>query len=64
LGHGTPTAPLTQKECYDIQKPVVNTILPKMGILRKYPHDFVFGTSQYVVLGLEHVTAYQEHFHL
>jgi hypothetical protein len=37
LGYGTPTTTLTQKECYNIQSPVVNAILPKMGISRKPP---------------------------
>jgi hypothetical protein len=31
LGYGTPATTLTQQECYNIQKPVVNAILPKWG---------------------------------
>jgi hypothetical protein len=32
LGYGTPSTNLTQQECYNIQKPVFNFILPKIGI--------------------------------
>jgi hypothetical protein len=46
LGYGTPATTLTHQECYDIQKPVVNAILPKMGISRKAPRGVVFGTAQ------------------
>jgi hypothetical protein len=35
IGYGTPATTLSQQECYDIQKPVVKAILPKMGIGRK-----------------------------
>jgi hypothetical protein len=31
LGYGTPATTLTQQECYNIHKPVVNAILPKNG---------------------------------
>jgi hypothetical protein len=46
-GYGTPAKTLTQQECYNIQKPVVNAILPKMGISRKAHISIVFGTSQF-----------------
>jgi hypothetical protein len=45
LGYKTPATNLTQQECYNIQKPVVNTILPKMGIIRKAHRSVVFGTA-------------------
>jgi hypothetical protein len=61
LGYGTPATTLTQQECYNIQKPVVNAILPKMGISRKSPRGIVFGTAQYGCLGLGHLAAYQGH---
>jgi hypothetical protein len=47
LGYGTPTTTLTRKECEDIQRPVVNVILPKMGIARSAPKSVVFGTPQF-----------------
>jgi hypothetical protein len=50
LGYGTPAQKLTQQECYNIQKPVVNAILPKIGISRKAPRGFIFGKAQYGVL--------------
>jgi hypothetical protein len=61
IGYGTPATTLSQKECYDIQKPVVNAILPKMGIVRKAHKSVVFGTAQFGGLGLEHLAAYQGH---
>jgi hypothetical protein len=47
LGYGTPAITLTPQECYNIQKPVVNSILPQMGIIRKAHRSVVFGTAQY-----------------
>jgi hypothetical protein len=61
IGYGTPATTLTQQECYNIQKPVVNAILPKMGISRKAHHSAVFGTAQFGGLSLEHLAAYQGH---
>jgi hypothetical protein len=61
IGYGTPATTLTQQECYNIQKPVVNGILPKMGISRKAHRSVVFGTAQFGGLGLEHLAAYQGH---
>jgi hypothetical protein len=46
MGYGTPTTTLTKKDCEEIQKPVVNDILPKMGIARSDPKTVVFGTAQ------------------
>jgi hypothetical protein len=42
-------------------KPVVNAILPKMGISRKAHRSVVFGTAQFGGLGLEYLAAYQGH---
>jgi hypothetical protein len=64
LGYGTPTTTLTQQGCYNIQKPVVNAILPKMGISRKAPMVIIFGTAHCGGLGLEHLADYQGHSHL
>jgi hypothetical protein len=61
MGYGTPATTLSQQECNDIQKPVVNAILPKMGISRKAHRSVVFGTAQFGGLGLEHLAAYQGH---
>jgi hypothetical protein len=55
---------LTHKECCNIQKPVVNAILPKMGISRKAHRGFVFGTAQYGGLVLEHHADYEGHIRL
>jgi hypothetical protein len=60
IGYGAPPTTLTQQECYNIQKPVVNAILlKKMGISRKAHRSIVFGTAQFGGLSLEHLAAYQ-----
>jgi hypothetical protein len=64
IRYGTPATTLTQKECYNIQKPVVNAIFPKMGIIRKAHRSVVFGTAQFGGLGLEYLAAYQGHIRL
>jgi hypothetical protein len=45
IGYGTLETTLTQQEYYNIQKPVVNAILPKMGISRKAHRSVVFWYS-------------------
>jgi hypothetical protein len=52
---------LIQKECYNIQKLVVNAILTNMGISRKAHRSVVFGTATFGGLGLEHLAASQGH---
>jgi hypothetical protein len=64
LGYGTPTTTLTKKECEEIQRPVVNTILPKMGIDRSSPRSVVFGTAQLGGLESTHLAAIQGHTRL
>jgi hypothetical protein len=59
LGYGVPATTLTKEECEDIQRPLVNAILPKMGIVRSAPRKVVFGTKQYGGLGLTHLAALQ-----
>jgi hypothetical protein len=59
LGYGVPATTLTKEECEDIHRPVVNAILPKMGIARSDPRKVVFGTKQYDGLGLTHIAALQ-----
>jgi hypothetical protein len=64
LGYGTPDTTLSMKDCEEIQRPVVNAILPKMGIARTAPITVVFGTAQYGGLGLTHLAALQGHTRL
>jgi hypothetical protein len=61
IGYGTPATTVIQQECYNIQKPVVNAILPKMGISRTAHRSVVFGMAQFGGLGLEHLAVYQGH---
>jgi hypothetical protein len=64
MGYGTPVTKLSKKECEEIQRPVVNAILPKMGIARTVPRTLVFGTAQYGGMGLIHLAALQGHTRL
>jgi hypothetical protein len=64
LGHGTPATTLSMKDCEEIQRPVVNVILPKMGIAHTSPIAVVFGTSQYGGLGLTNLADLQGHTNL
>jgi hypothetical protein len=59
LGYGVPATILTKEECEAIQRPVVNAILPKMGIARSAPSKVVFGTKQYGGLGMTRLAALQ-----
>jgi hypothetical protein len=59
IGYGTPATSLSYQECDNMQKPVVNSILPKMGINRKAVRAVVFRTSQHGGLGLDHLATVQ-----
>jgi hypothetical protein len=64
LVYGVTATTLTKEECEDIQRPVVNDILPKMRIARSAPRKVVFGTKQYGGLGLTHLAALQGNIRL
>jgi hypothetical protein len=64
LGYGTPATTLSKKDCEEIQRPVVNAILSKMGIAGTAPGAVVFETAQYGGLGLTHLAALQGHTRL
>jgi hypothetical protein len=64
LGYGTPSTTLTKKYCDEIQRPVVNAILPKMGISGSAPRAVVFGAAQFGGLGLTHLEVLQGHTRL
>jgi hypothetical protein len=61
LGYGMCKTRLSLQECEDIQRPVINTILQKMGIHRKAARAVVFGTAKFGGLGLEHLAILQGH---
>jgi hypothetical protein len=64
MGYGTPVTTLTKKECEEIQRSVVNAILPNMGIARSAPRSVVFGRAQFEGLRLTHLAALQGHTRL
>jgi hypothetical protein len=59
--YDTTVTTLSFKECDELQKPVVNVIISKMGIVRKAPRAVVFGTAIYGRIGLDHLAAVQSH---
>jgi hypothetical protein len=64
LGYGTPATTLTNKDCEEIQKLIVNAIIPKMDIARSDPRALAFGTAQFGGLGITHLTPLQAHTRL
>jgi hypothetical protein len=64
LGYGMCATTLSFQECEDIQRPVINAILQKMGINRKSSRAVVFGTAQFGGLGLDNLATLQEHSRL
>jgi hypothetical protein len=61
LVYGTPAMTLARKNCEEIQRPIVNAILPKMGIARSAPRVVVFGTAKFGGIGIMHLAALQGH---
>jgi hypothetical protein len=61
IAFDTPIITLSFKECNDLQKTIVNTILPKMGITSKAPRAVVFSTARYGGIGLDHLAVVQSH---
>jgi hypothetical protein len=55
LSYGTAATSLNVKECEDIQRPVVNAILPKIGVNRNTARKLVFRTSTYDVIGMDNL---------
>jgi hypothetical protein len=64
LGYGTLATTLKKQDCEEIQKPVVNAILPKMGIARSALRAVIFGTAQFGGMGLTQLAAMQGHTRL
>jgi hypothetical protein len=59
LSYGTSVTSLNLKECEELQRPVVNAILPNMAVNKNTSRIVVFGTSKYGGLGLDHLTVVQ-----
>jgi hypothetical protein len=64
LGYGMCATTLSFQECEDIQRPVINAILPKMGINSKAARAVVFGTAQFGGIGPDHLSTIQGHIRL
>jgi hypothetical protein len=59
LAYSTPATSITLTECTIVQKPIVNAILPKMGINCKDPRAVVFVKSKYGGFELDHLDVVQ-----
>jgi hypothetical protein len=59
IGYGTSATSLSYQDCDNMQKPVVNSKFPKMGISRKSARAVMFGTFQHGGLGLDHLATFQ-----
>jgi hypothetical protein len=64
LAYGTPATTLSYKEFEDVQRAVIDAILPKMGIVRNSARKVVFGTAKYGGLGLNHLATIQNYSRL
>jgi hypothetical protein len=64
LGYGMCATTLSFRECEEIQRPVINAILPKMGINRKAAIAVVFGAAQFGGLGMDQLATLQWHSRL
>ena len=71
ISYGLGTVNLTYKELNNIQKPIVNYILPLLGYNRHLPRAVVFGSSSlgglnfkhlYIHQGTMHVTQFIKHY--
>jgi hypothetical protein len=59
LSYVTAATSLNIKDYEEIKRPVVNAILPKMGINRNTSKIVVSGTSKYGILGIDHLAVVQ-----
>jgi hypothetical protein len=59
VAYSTPETTLSYTECEDIQRPVVSTILQKMGIVSNASRIVVFGSAKCCGLGLDHLATVQ-----
>jgi hypothetical protein len=64
VGYGTPAVTLTKQDFEEIQKPVLNAILPKMGIARSALRAVIFGTAQFGEMGISNLAVMQGHTRL
>ena len=55
LSYGLGTTNLSYQELNQLQKPIINRILPALGYNRHLPRAVVFGSSKYGGLGMKHL---------
>jgi hypothetical protein len=60
LVYPLPALNLTQQECLAIMAPIIQFLLPALGICRSFPRDIVFAPKTFFGLGIQHLYTLQE----
>jgi hypothetical protein len=55
-----PAINLMKKECEAIMAPIIEYILPALGICRNFPRSIVFAPKEFFGLGIQHLHTIQE----
>lgn len=51
---------LTVEQCERIMSPVINQVLPALGVCQHYPRNLVFSSTQFAGVGIKHIHTLQE----
>jgi hypothetical protein len=60
LYYPLPAINLTKKQCDKLMAPLLNYLLPALGVCRTFPRSLVFAPIQYMGLGIKHIHTIQE----
>jgi hypothetical protein len=60
LSYPLPTLNLTKEECEKTLFPVLNYLLPAIGVCKNYSRTLVYNSEKYMGLGIKRLHTYQE----
>jgi hypothetical protein len=60
LCYPLPAINLSRKQCEKLMTPLLNYVLPALGICRTFPRNLVFAPLQYMGLGIKHIHTVQD----
>jgi hypothetical protein len=60
LSYPLPALNMSKEECESIMKPVLQYLLPAIGVCRNFPRTLVYNSEKYMGLGLKHLHTTQE----
>ncbi len=60
LSYPLPTLNLTREECDKIMAPILQYLLPAMGVCRNFPRALVYNSAKYMGIGIQHPYTIQE----